>query len=421
MRRWLLNVLSALSLLLCAATVVLWFLSYFTPETFLWERCDSLSSHRLGEDGELSAHVPEGPTTDLTFEVTLYRGRVRLRRERLLGTFRQIALGADNRPAKISAPGWHFAGTLLGTNRKVIVFGEGGAWGADWRAFGPDAGREQLPGFEWQRGPELPFGPRGDWPATEMDTVVVVSFWILFAATLIFPACWMVHRVMTSRRRRLRPHGPGGAKFGATPDHGDGQGLGRCLIFASALSLLLCIATVRLWVGSRREQSELLCYAERMRAQQVLGASFLVDFTRGEMRILVVLNNRPIGGLQELGPNTVEWNSWSPADAGSPEWQWGRTGFGWHSDYDARDPITQIESSAWTILAPLWFVVLVLAILPSYMLARVMRLRRERLRLARNFCPSCGYDLRASSLRCPECGAACKAASPAGASPAAGD
>src|SRR5688572_11846024 len=56
---------------------------------------------------------------------------------------------------------------------------------------------------------------------------------------------------------------------------------------------------------------------------------------------------------------------------------------------------------------PFWFLSLVYAVLPSIWLRR----RRREWRAARaqrmwkaEVCPGCGYDLRASPQRCPECG-----------------
>ncbi|HEY8665719.1 MAG TPA: hypothetical protein VIL86_03595 [Tepidisphaeraceae bacterium] len=56
-------------------------------------------------------------------------------------------------------------------------------------------------------------------------------------------------------------------------------------------------------------------------------------------------------------------------------------------------------------LTPYWLVVALTAPLPLLWAASNIFNARERRRLARvGLCPVCGYDLRATPARCPECG-----------------
>ena len=59
----------------------------------------------------------------------------------------------------------------------------------------------------------------------------------------------------------------------------------------------------------------------------------------------------------------------------------------------------------WYAHVPLWQLVAVTA-LPPAAFALTRRRRRQRHRAANGLCLSCGYDLRASAGRCPECGQA---------------
>jgi hypothetical protein len=58
------------------------------------------------------------------------------------------------------------------------------------------------------------------------------------------------------------------------------------------------------------------------------------------------------------------------------------------------------------LIAPSWFVVGITAIPPSSEYLVWRRQRRARSRLERGQCVRCGYDLRETPERCPECGAA---------------
>jgi len=53
------------------------------------------------------------------------------------------------------------------------------------------------------------------------------------------------------------------------------------------------------------------------------------------------------------------------------------------------------------VVVPHWFLALAAAVLPVAVFARWWKRRR---RLKRSLCLRCGYDLRASPDRCPECG-----------------
>lgn len=58
--------------------------------------------------------------------------------------------------------------------------------------------------------------------------------------------------------------------------------------------------------------------------------------------------------------------------------------------------------SYWMIGVPLLYVMIPLGAMPAWWLASI---RRDAQRRKANLCRTCGYDLRASPDRCPECGA----------------
>lgn len=58
----------------------------------------------------------------------------------------------------------------------------------------------------------------------------------------------------------------------------------------------------------------------------------------------------------------------------------------------------------WSLRIPYGFLLIVSAAFPALFLARWLRSRRASSRRREGRCASCGYDLRATPERCPECG-----------------
>jgi hypothetical protein len=65
--------------------------------------------------------------------------------------------------------------------------------------------------------------------------------------------------------------------------------------------------------------------------------------------------------------------------------------------------ITHLSTGTWSVRVPHWLP-LMFALLPPAIWSRVAVRRASRRKGGQ--CLSCGYDLRATSARCPECGAA---------------
>lgn len=79
-----------------------------------------------------------------------------------------------------------------------------------------------------------------------------------------------------------------------------------------------------------------------------------------------------------------------------------RLGFTYKESKIGPDWMLGYSEKEWAI--PFWLPLILLAILPAYKLSMIQQWRRNR-RQKQGRCVICGYDLRATPERCPECGA----------------
>ena len=180
---------------------------------------------------------------------------------------------------------------------------------------------------------------------------------------------------------------------------------------ASLVSLLLGLALAVLWARS-------FTGIDSMRYEN--GSSIQIRSRAGALQVHVI---RAKGAAVEPG--------WSyrrsplgdqPAPRGGPalpgvRTDWRLLGFA----YAAGAPVPPEQRGAgiwiaapfWRVTVPHWFPLCLTLALPALWTRAAVRRRRARRRLDQGRCADCGYDLRSSPDRCPECGAV--AAQPAAA------
>jgi hypothetical protein len=195
-----------------------------------------------------------------------------------------------------------------------------------------------------------------------------------------------------------------------------GDVLRRVFTLGSAVSLVLCLATALLWVKSYWRADDLStdrlasAAAERWEDQRFeLWTS--PDVLSLRISRLTVTDPQYAARMLELGENARPFRGYRSSIAHLPAWRdppqtaGQRLGFYFNrADGSIAPYFAQQET---TIAVPLWLIVVLLSVLPVTWLVR-LRGRYTR----RGLCATCGYDLRASIDRCPECDATLVRAAP---------
>jgi hypothetical protein len=168
------------------------------------------------------------------------------------------------------------------------------------------------------------------------------------------------------------------------------------LNFLTLTSLLLCGAVLVLWVRSYRACDALVRPARA-------GDRLCVT---SEFGVLVLEWEGPLRGAVLPG--------WEYFQSPLPRRWPVRTGMMGFETYRGR--VTHFvrlpPSTLKGVVVPHWAVALALAALPARWVLRLSRARLARRRRDAGLCRACGYDLRATADKCPECGHAPPASGP---------
>jgi hypothetical protein len=184
---------------------------------------------------------------------------------------------------------------------------------------------------------------------------------------------------------------------------GEGSMIRRLFTIASAVSLLLCVAIVVLWVRSVIVFDR-ISFDRCGRSLQVStpNPSIYMSWTSRQYR--KPRWERKFASPMRLADSIRVVNYTLTDTAGQPHF-YGCLGFFFVPTYLQPGVFVPGGGDCWFtfIGVPFYFLLFLTSLMPAF---RMRYWFTHHRRMRDGLCPSCGYDLRASKDRCPECGTA---------------
>lgn len=176
----------------------------------------------------------------------------------------------------------------------------------------------------------------------------------------------------------------------------------RLFTLASALSLLLCAATAVLWIRSLVRVDN---FDGVWTNHEGAVATYAATSNAGHFGVCLTICDEPQPWAQTYRLR----HSTAPAEPGGllsgpmgfSYLNFSTSRLGWR-DATGENHLASTPGVLYAVTIPYWATLTLAGVLP---LADAWRRWRTRRATCRRVCATCGYDLRASPDRCPECGA----------------
>jgi hypothetical protein len=166
------------------------------------------------------------------------------------------------------------------------------------------------------------------------------------------------------------------------------------------VSLTLCLATLALWIRSHFAIDHTWWWAsdssQRDHAVELISAHglFGVAIARTELPLPSALTTPKFKSRFRFEQSAVSWLGNLP----TPHRPWERWGFRFETFYE---DVLAARHHLQIALFPHWLPALLFTAGATPLWPRWRRHRRAQ---RRGLCPNCGYDVRATPARCPDCG-----------------